>query len=185
MMTIDVGTYLVISLMFAVFAAVAAVGTSLVLGVGFERLRNGFEVVRKQTAFFSDAIHKLDLKTDELGQITRTLETRTSILDAKTDALEAVQNQIVEEMRTRGEHHLNAGKAESLVRHAEDLLVRATHTARQVQQVSAEDDMPATHEGFFRPLAERSGTQPSFQIPKTLSAHVLLGGDEANHIRFV
>jgi len=52
--------------MFAVFSAVAAVGTSIVLGVGFERLRAGFELVKKQTGFFSDAIHKLDQKTDDL-----------------------------------------------------------------------------------------------------------------------
>src|SRR5690554_4359601 len=67
-MSVSAEVYIVISLMFAVFAAVAAVGTSLVLGVGFERLRAGFEIVRKQSGFFADAIHKLDERTNALDQ---------------------------------------------------------------------------------------------------------------------
>lgn len=65
--------FLLIALSFAVFAAVTAVGSALVLGIGFERLRNGFEnlrngfeVVSKQTGFFSTAIHELDEKVDAL-----------------------------------------------------------------------------------------------------------------------
>ncbi|MCB9978995.1 MAG: hypothetical protein H6862_05280 [Rhodospirillales bacterium] len=68
-MQISVETLLVISLVLAVFSAVVALGTSLVLGAGFERLRagfdnlrSGFEIIAKQTGFFSDAIHKLDMK---------------------------------------------------------------------------------------------------------------------------
>lgn len=60
----EVETVVAVSLMMAVFSAVAAVGTSIVLGAGFERLRTGFEVVRKQTGFFSDAIHKLEQKVE-------------------------------------------------------------------------------------------------------------------------
>ena len=67
-MSVSAEMYIVISLMFAVFAAVAAIGTSLVLGVGFERLRAGFEVVKKQTGFFADAIHQLDERTRELDE---------------------------------------------------------------------------------------------------------------------
>ena len=59
-MTISVETLLVVSLMMAVFAAVATVGSSLFLGAGFERLRLGLEAVKRQTAFFSDALRKLD-----------------------------------------------------------------------------------------------------------------------------
>lgn len=65
--------FLLIALSFAVFAAVTAVGSALVLGIGFERLRNGFEnlrngfeVVSKQTGFFSTAIHELDEKVEAL-----------------------------------------------------------------------------------------------------------------------
>lgn len=63
-MTIAVETYLVVALAFAVFAAVTALGSSLVLGAGFERLRAGFEIIKSQTGFFSDAIHKLDKRVD-------------------------------------------------------------------------------------------------------------------------
>lgn len=65
-MTLSVEALLVVSLLMAVFAAVSTVGTSLFLGAGFERLRAGFEHIRKQTAFFSDAIHKLDGRVDGL-----------------------------------------------------------------------------------------------------------------------
>ena len=63
-MTLSVETLLVVSLLMAVFAAVSTVGTSLFLGAGFERLRAGFENIKKQTAFFSDQIHKLDGRVD-------------------------------------------------------------------------------------------------------------------------
>lgn len=67
-MTISPETYIVISLMFAVFAAVAAVGTSVVLGAGFERLRAGFDLVKRQSGFFADAIYKLDQRTQKLDE---------------------------------------------------------------------------------------------------------------------
>lgn len=67
-MTLEVETVVAVSLMMAVFSAVAAVGTSIVLGAGFERLRSGFEVIRKQTGFFSDAIHKLEQKVEEVDK---------------------------------------------------------------------------------------------------------------------
>ena len=63
-MTMEVETIVAVSLMMAVFSAIAAIGTSVVLGAGFERLRCGFEVIRKQTGFFSDAIHKLEQKVE-------------------------------------------------------------------------------------------------------------------------
>lgn len=63
-MTLEVETIVAVSLMMAVFSAVAAVGTSIVLGAGFERLRSGFDVVRRQTGFFSDAINKLEKKVE-------------------------------------------------------------------------------------------------------------------------
>lgn len=76
-MSLEVETVVAISIMMAVFSAVAAVGTSIVLGAGFERLRSGFEVVRKQTGFFSDAIHKLEKKMEqvdaETGRVTHAI----------------------------------------------------------------------------------------------------------------
>ena len=59
-MTAMMETCLIIALSFAVFSAVATVGASLALGIGFERLRAGFEVIRKQTGYFSDQIYKID-----------------------------------------------------------------------------------------------------------------------------
>ena len=82
-MTLDVETIVAVSLMMAVFSAVAAVGTSLVLGAGFERLRNGFEVVRKQTGFFSDAIHKLEQKVEVVDEQTQNFSHSINSLEAK------------------------------------------------------------------------------------------------------
>lgn len=82
-MTLDVETIVAVSLMMAVFSAVAAVGTSLVLGAGFERLRNGFEVVRKQTGFFSDAIHKLEQKVEIVDKQAQNFTQSMNSLEAK------------------------------------------------------------------------------------------------------
>jgi chromosome segregation ATPase len=82
-MTLEVETIVAASLMMAVFSAVAAVGTSIVLGAGFERLRTGFEVIRKQTGFFSDAIHKLEEKVEVVDQQTNNFSKSISTLEAK------------------------------------------------------------------------------------------------------
>lgn len=77
-MSVDVETIVAISIMMAVFSAVAAIGSSLVLGAGFERLRSGMDVIRKQTGFFSDAIHRLEEKMEvvdkQTGQFSRSIE---------------------------------------------------------------------------------------------------------------
>lgn len=65
-MMITIETCLVVSLAFAVFAAVTALGSSLVLGAGFERLRAGFEILKGQTGFFSESLHKLDKRVDSV-----------------------------------------------------------------------------------------------------------------------
>ncbi len=64
--------YVVVSLAFAVFAAVSAVGSAIVLGIGYERLRAGLErvkegldIVGRQTGFFSTELHKLEQRIDE------------------------------------------------------------------------------------------------------------------------
>lgn len=88
-MEVSSDTYLVISLMFAVFAAVAAVGTSIVLGVGYERLRAGFDVIKKQTGFFADAIHKLDERTKVMNAQTGDLKTFVNDLSQKVDRVDA------------------------------------------------------------------------------------------------
>jgi chromosome segregation ATPase len=79
----EVETVVAVSLMMAVFSAVAAVGTSIVLGAGFERLRSGFEIIRKQTGFFSDAIHKLEQKVTQVDQQTSQFSHAITSLEAK------------------------------------------------------------------------------------------------------
>ena len=82
-MSIEVETIVAISVMMAVFSAVAAVGTSIVLGAGFERLRNGFEVIRKQTGFFSDAIHKLEEKMEVVDEQTTSFSKSMAVMETK------------------------------------------------------------------------------------------------------
>lgn len=79
----EVETVVAVSLMMAVFSAVAAVGSSIVLGAGFERLRSGFEIIRKQTGFFSDAIHKLEQKVVQVDQQTSQFSHSITALEAK------------------------------------------------------------------------------------------------------
>jgi len=92
-MTMEVETIVAVSLMMAVFSAIAAIGTSVVLGAGFERLRSGFEVIRKQTGFFSDAIHKLEQKVElvdeqasAFGQSIHQMEAKVSGVGEQANA---------------------------------------------------------------------------------------------------
>lgn len=82
-MTLEVETVLAAALMMAVFSAVAAIGTSIVLGVGFERLRAGFEIVSRQTGFFSDAIHKLEKKVEQVDEHTTSFNRTITVLESK------------------------------------------------------------------------------------------------------
>lgn len=82
-MTLQVETLMAVTLMMAVFSAIAAVGTSIVLGAGFERLRSGFEVIRKQTGFFSDAIHKLEQKVEVVDEQTANFSSSIEQLEQK------------------------------------------------------------------------------------------------------
>jgi septal ring factor EnvC (AmiA/AmiB activator) len=86
-MTLNVDTIIAVSLMMAVFSAVAAVGTSIVLGVGFERLRAGFEIVSKQTGFFSDVINKLEKKVEKVDESTDSFSRSITTLEAKVGSV--------------------------------------------------------------------------------------------------
>ncbi|HNQ91649.1 MAG TPA: hypothetical protein PKI93_01825 [Alphaproteobacteria bacterium] len=66
--------YVVVALAFAVFAAVSAIGSAIVLGIGYERLRFGLERVKegldlvgRQAGFFSSELYRLDQKVDEIA----------------------------------------------------------------------------------------------------------------------
>lgn len=70
--------YVVVALAFAVFAAVSAIGSAIVLGIGYERLRAGLERVKegldlvgRQTSFFSNELYKLDQKVDDISAGSR------------------------------------------------------------------------------------------------------------------
>lgn len=89
---LEVETIVAVSLMMAVFSAVAAVGSSIVLGVGFERLRAGFEVISKQTGFFSDAIHKLEGKVEDVDQTASAFKNTLSILEQKVSGVSEQAN---------------------------------------------------------------------------------------------
>ncbi len=84
-MSVEVETIVAVSVMMAVFSAVAAIGTSIVLGAGFERLRSGFEVIRKQTGFFSDAIHQLEQKMDVVDDQTGKFSRAISVMENKVN----------------------------------------------------------------------------------------------------
>ncbi|MGH1376343.1 MAG: hypothetical protein ACRBCK_08345 [Alphaproteobacteria bacterium] len=104
-MSVEVETIVAVSVMMAVFSAVAAIGTSIVLGAGFERLRSGFEVIRKQTGFFSDSIHKLEQKMVIVDEQTGKFSHALSIMEQKvtnvgdqtnsfTDAIQGLEQKV-------------------------------------------------------------------------------------------
>lgn len=98
-MSIEVETVVAVSVMMAVFSAVAAVGTSIVLGAGFERLRSGFEVIRKQTGFFSDAIHKLEQKVEIVDQQTGTFSRAIAQMEGKVTGVADQANAFSDSMQ--------------------------------------------------------------------------------------
>lgn len=107
-MSISAETYIVISLMFAVFAAVAAVGTSVVLGAGFERLRAGFDLVKRQSGFFSDAIYKLDQRTQKLDEETAKLKAGISGMGDRVERVEKTATFLADSI-TSIEHRILQG----------------------------------------------------------------------------
>jgi len=98
-MSIEVETVVAVSVMMAVFSAVAAIGTSIVLGAGFERLRGGFEVIRKQTGFFSDAIHKLEEKMEVVDEQTGKFSHSISVMESKVNNVGEQANAFTESVQ--------------------------------------------------------------------------------------
>lgn len=98
-MTLDVETVVAVSIMMAVFSAVAAVGTSIVLGAGFERLRSGFEVVKKQTGFFSDTLYKLEKKVETVDEQTNSFSNSIETLQAQVSGVGEQANAFSDSMQ--------------------------------------------------------------------------------------
>ncbi len=99
-MSVEVETVVAVSVMMAVFSAVAAIGTSIVLGAGFERLRGGFEVIRKQTGFFSDAIHKLEEKMEVVDGQTGKFSHAITTMEAKVNNVGEQANAFTESVQS-------------------------------------------------------------------------------------
>ncbi|MDD3019592.1 MAG: hypothetical protein PHX61_01265 [Alphaproteobacteria bacterium] len=83
--------YVVVALAFAVFAAVSAIGSAIVLGIGYERLRAGLERVKegldlvgRQTGFFSTELYKLDQKVEEMAMENSKPKVRAKKASAKS-----------------------------------------------------------------------------------------------------
>lgn len=142
-MTLDVETVVAVSLMMAVFSAVAAVGTSLVLGAGFERLRAGFEVVRKQTGFFSDAIHKLEQKVEDVDR-------QTGQFSASIHTLEQKVTTATTQAETFGE------TVETLSKKVEVVDKQTAFFSDAIHKLEQRLDMVNAHEGIIREKLEQS-----------------------------
>lgn len=90
--------YVVVALAFAVFAAVSAVGSAIVLGIGYERLRFGLERVKegldlvgRQTGFFSSELYRLDQKVDEMAAKPKKAAAKSRTKTKKTKLPEVAQ----------------------------------------------------------------------------------------------
>ena len=144
-MTLEVETIVAASLMMAVFSAVAAVGTSIVLGAGFERLRTGFEVIRKQTGFFSDAIHKLEEKVE--------------IVDKQTGNFTQSINQLEAKVSNVGEQaNLFSSSMQDLEKKVEGVNEQAGLFGRAIVKLEKRIDMVAEHEEVVSEKMEQAAT---------------------------
>lgn len=145
-MTVSAETYIVISLMFAVFAAVAAVGTSVVLGAGFERLRAGFEIVRKQSGFFADAIYKLDQRTQKLDEETAKLKAGAVSLGERVDRVEKTTTFLADEINSIEQRILMGTpmetQQEQTVRYGGAQLIVSSDKPRMPVRAEMASDMP-------------------------------------------
>jgi hypothetical protein len=150
--------------MFAVFAAVAAVGSSMVLGAGFERLRAGFDLVRRQSGFFADAIHKLDQRTQKLDEETAKL--KSGLVDAG-DRIGRVEKQTIflGDAITSIEHRILQGTP---VQAVEKPSIRMQDVAMPSLNIPKEDiSMPK--EWMAKPVREQSNEMPSIQAESLIS----------------
>lgn len=155
-------TYMVVSLGFAVFAAVTAVGTSLVLGVGYERIRNGLDqvkegldLVNKQTGYFADAIFKIDRKVADLDQGQQ-------------------------ELMSMGVQE--AQRAESLVNHAESLLNQARHEGRREVEVENIFEKLSVNDDSHKVRVSRSQMSDD---KKDDQVRLKILGDSVDQVRFM
>ncbi|MGH1377491.1 MAG: hypothetical protein ACRBB3_01595 [Alphaproteobacteria bacterium] len=153
-MSIEVETVVAVSVMMAVFSAVAAVGTSIVLGAGFERLRSGFEVISKQTGFFSDAIHKLEHKMEvvdgQAGKFSRSM-----------DVMEAKVNSVGEQANAF------SGSIQDLERKVEIVDKQAGYFGDAIHRLEEKVDTVSAHEEVVKEKIEKHADTDVLSVGKT------------------
>lgn len=147
-MSVSAETYIVISLMFAVFAAVAAVGTSVVLGAGFERLRAGFDVVMRQSGFFADAINKLDQRTQRLDEETAKLRSGAYMMDERVGRVEKQTAFMAEAVSTLEQRILQGSPASPQKPEGRSIRMHPVHTVSR---------RPAAEDAAQKPLLRETG----------------------------
>lgn len=160
-MSVSAETYIVISLMFAVFAAVAAVGTSIVLGAGFERLRAGFDLVKRQSGFFADAIHKLDQRTQKLDEETSRLKAGVYSMGERVDRVEKQTTFMAEAVNSLEQRILqgNAGAQAP----AKTIRMHAVHTVSRAKPQTQQESW------ISKPPVQEQAAQPSLQTRPLIS----------------
>ncbi len=211
-MTLEVETIVAVSLMMAVFSAVAAVGTSIVLGAGFERLRSGFEVIRKQTGFFSDAIHKLEEKVEvvdkQTGNFTQSihqleakvgnvgdqanafsesmnkLEEKVEIVDKQTGFFSDAIHKLEKQVDTASAHEEIV--SEKLEKHADTDLIS---TGKAEALVSHAEDLLDQMSTLASRLEEKNvepqqNAEMQLSIPKNLAHFVYNQPEDGEEIRY-
>ena len=140
-MTLTVDTILIVSLMMAVFAAVSTIGSSLFLGAGYERLRAGFETLKKQTAFFSNAIHDLDQRVEGVEkQSTYFFEAITDLEQQANTTPEVAQEAPEQIVDTSTEKLITANTNDALHSGADNLLTLDGFINVPVQQSAQLDE---------------------------------------------
>ncbi len=144
--------------MFAVFAAVAAVGTSVVLGAGFERLRAGFDLVKRQSGFFADAIYKLDQRTQRLDEEQAKLKSGVYSLSERTDRVEKQVSFMGEAINSMEQRILQGSPVQEAPKPAVHMhAVHTVHAARRPQQVH----VPKVQDGWVRVPVPEQPTPPA------------------------
>ncbi|MEC7577317.1 MAG: hypothetical protein VX803_11100 [Pseudomonadota bacterium] len=171
-------TYMVISLAFAVFAAIAAVGAAITLSISFERLRNGFakvremvDVLNRQTGFFSTAIHNMEQRVDALDVRQDALEAQTAESNARTDSM----LRYAENMVVQAKHEM---KQEIAEHHGES----AQNSLEQPQELHVDMPKAPVRSGMDALLADNNDQNNGGKEDSAASIYFDAGSD---HIRFV
>lgn len=166
-MSVSAETYIVISLMFAVFAAVAAVGTSVVLGAGFERLRAGFDVIKRQSGFFADAIYKLDQRTQKLDEETAKLKSGAYAMSERMERVEKTTTFLADGINSLEQRILAGTPATEPVK--PQVRMHPVHTISR----SIPKQEPMVQTGWVsKPIREQVNVQPQIHAEPPIGSEV-------------